>query len=575
MSAEPRAGDLAPAEAAPAQERGDFLSLAETLSSLIALIDGDKLTYVNPAGCELLGRDKGYFAGRDFWEVVHPDDRETARARGQARQAGIPQPKRLVERLVHADGRTIWVDYSVDRVRIGGREVTLVTGYDVTERRRIERELRRSEARLAEAQRIGRIGSWEWDLAEGRVHWSEELCRIYGACPDEFGGTLEGYLGLVHPDDRAAAREAMQRALSEGGPFAFEHRVVLADGQVRTIFGSGEVFVDDVGRPVRVAGTGQDITERRRMEEELRRSEERFRSLCTQAPVMLMSFEPDGRVRDVSNYWLQTTGYRREEVIGAEGWSFITPESQERLRRAIEENQRNNETVIENLPLRGIRKDGSFVDLLSTSVAEVDDEGCSKGAICVQINLTELQRAEEALRESEERYRALVEHAPEAIMVLDVDQGVFVDANARAEQLFGYPRERLLRMGPLDFCSQKQADGRPSCEVIEEENRKVLEGETPVFEFTHVDASGREIQCQTRLSRLPAAGRRLIRATTIDISELKRLEEKVRHAERLAAAGALAAGVAHEIGNPLTALSMAARASSAAPATSTPSASSR
>src|SRR5690606_20839483 len=151
------------------------------------------------------------------------------------------------------------------------------------------------------------------------------------------------------------------------------------------------------------------------------------------------------------------------------------------------------------------------------------------------------------------------EHAPDAIMVFDVEQDRFIDANAPAEKLFGYPRERLLTMGPLDFCSKHQADGRPSCEVVEDENRKVLEGGTSVFEFTHVDATGREIACHVRLSRLPAVGRKLIRVTMTDISELKQLEQKVRHADRLAAVGALAAGVAHEIGNPLMALSMAAQ----------------
>jgi PAS domain S-box-containing protein len=536
-----------------------FLALAETLSSLIALIEGDRLAYVNPAGCALLGRSKEWLVGRPFWEVVHPDDRDAAIARGRARQAGVPQPKRIVERLLHRDGHAIWMDYSVDLIEVDGRRMTLVTGYDVTESRRIQEELRRSEARLAEAQRIGLIGSWEWDIASDRITWSDELCRIYGATPAEFGGTLEGYLSLVHPDDRPMATAVVQRALQEGGAFAFEHRVAHVDGSVRTIFGRGQVFLDERGQPVRMAGTGQDITERRRVEEDLRRSEERFRNICTQAPVMLMSFDPEGRIRDVSNFWLQTTGYRREEVIGQEGWSFLTPESRERLQQAIEENRSHNEAVIRNLPLRGIRKDGTTIDLLSTSVAELDDRGQQCGAICVQINMTDLQRAESALRESEERYRALVEHAPEAIMVLDVDLGRFVDANAHAEKLFGYSREELLRMGPLDFCSDHQDDGRPSCEVVEDEHRRVLGGGTSVFEFTHVDASGREIICQTRLSRLPASGKRLIRATMTDISELKQLQEKVRHAEKLAAVGVLAAGVAHEIGNPLMALSMAAQ----------------
>ena len=413
------------------EEQASFLALAETLSSLIALMQDEELIYVNPAGCALLGRPREYFPGRKFWEVVHPDDREVAIARARARIAGIPQPKRLIERVLHADGSTIWMDYSIDVIELQGRPTTLVTGYDVTERRR--------------------------------------------------------------------------------------------------------------------------------MEEELRQSEERFRRLCMQAPVLLMSFEPDGRVREVSNYWLQTMGYERDEIVGRDGWRLLTEDSRIRLRKTIDENQRSRETVIKNLPLRAFRKDGSTIDLLSTSVAELSDAGEPRGAICVEVNLTELQRAEETLRESEERYRALVEHAPDAILVLDADKGTFVDANAHAEKLFGYPRERLLTMGPLDFCPKHQADGRSSCDVANDETRKVLEGETAAFEFTHVNASGREIQCQTRLSRLPATGRQLIRVTITDITELKHLEEKIRHADRLAAAGALAAGVAHEIGNPLTAISIAAQ----------------
>ncbi len=541
------------------QGQDDVLALADTLCSFIALIQGDKVAYVNPAGCALLGRPRESLIGRHLCEAIHPGDREAAVARGLTRLAGTAGPQRLIERFVHSDGRTIWMEYSLDAIRFEGQPATLVTGHDVTERVRAEEGLRKSEANLAEAQRIAQVGSWEFDISTGRVTWSDELFRIYGLDPSRVEASYELFLSRLHPDDRAILSHAGDRACEDGKPFECEQRMTRPDGEVRTLWTSGRVDTDSSGRPFRMYGAVQDITDRRRAEEALRQSEERFRNLCTQAPVMLMSFDPDGRVRDVSDYWLQNMGYEREEVVGKEGWHLLTPESQDRLRGAIEENERNRETVIKNLPLRGIRKDGTTVDLLSTSVAQLADDGECKGAICVEIDLTDLQRAEAALRESEERYRALVEHAPEAIMVLDAEKDRFVDANAHAETLFGYSREKLLTMGPLDFCSERQADGRRSCEVVDDEHRKVLEGEPSVFEFTHVDAAGREIVCQTRLSRLPAAGRKLIRVSTTDITELKQLQEKIRHADRLAAAGVLAAGVAHEIGNPLMALSMAAQ----------------
>jgi PAS domain S-box-containing protein len=536
------------------EREASFLSLAETLSSLIAIIQGDKLVYVNPAGCTLLGRPKEYFLGREFWCVVHPEDQEHAIARGRARLAGIPQPKRIVERLVHADGRTIWMDYSVDVIQLGGRPATLVTGIDVTERKRVEEELQRSEARLAEAQRIGHIGSWEWDVREDRVTWSEELCRILGIMPMAFGENL------VHPDDRENARRVIDQAMKRGGPFAFEHRVIRPGNDVRTIFGWGQVFMDATGVAVRAAGTAQDITDRLRVENALRESEEKFRNLCLTAPVMLMALDPDCRISDVSNYWLQTMGYDRADVVGKDGYAFITPESKHRLEEAIEQNHQRHETVIKNLPLKVVRKDGSTIDVLSTSVAQLDGAGHLKGVICVSINVTELRRAEEALRESEERYRALVEHAPDAIMVMDVETGKFVDVNSHAEKLYGYSREQLLAMGPPDLCREARGGREHSdAKECEEMIQKVMSGETAIFEVVDVDSAGKEIPVQIRLSKLPAAGRNLIRVSATDISELKRLQEKIRHTEKLAAVGALAAGVAHEIGNPLMALSMAAQ----------------
>ncbi len=558
---EPRTS--APTGAAPPCEQAgsrlaDFLPLAETLSSLTAVIQDEKLVYVNPAGCALLGRTREWLTGRAFWEVVHPDDREQAIARGRRRHGGIPEPKRLVERLVHADGRTIWMDYAIDLIQIDGRAATLVTGHDVTARRAMEEELRRSEDRFRVAFTHAAIGKAIVSLEHRIEQANPAACRILGYPEAEL--VRLDTRSITHPDDRTRI-EALRDSLLQGPEIstAIDVRLLRKDARIVQAHLTVTLLRSPDGSPYCFLVEFEDVTERASALRALEESERRFRSLCTQAPVLLMAFDPDGRVREVSQYWLQTTGYTRHEVVGRDGWDFITPESRERLRAAIEENQRRNEAVLKNLPLRMVCKDGTTIDLLSTSVAELDEAGVAKGAICVQINLSDLQRAEAALRESEERYRALVEHAPEAIMVLDVDLDRFVDVNAHAEALFGYTREQLLQMGPLDFCSDEQANGRPSCEVIADEHRRVLDGETPVFEFNHVDAAGREIVCQTRLSRLPAADRRLIRATITDVSELKQLQEKVRHAERLAAVGVLAAGVAHEIGNPLMALSMAAQ----------------
>jgi PAS domain S-box-containing protein len=132
-------------------------------------------------------------------------------------------------------------------------------------------ELNRAGALLAQAQQIAHIGSWEWDIRSDAVTWSDELFRIYGLQPGAFEATYEGYLKLVHPEDRDRARTIVESAIRDRGPFEFDHRIIRPDGDERILRALGEVITDPLGTPVRMVGTGQDITEQRRLEDTLRR----------------------------------------------------------------------------------------------------------------------------------------------------------------------------------------------------------------------------------------------------------------------------------------------------------------
>lgn len=496
----------------------------------------------------------------DFMSRIPAEDRAAVQAGLQdlLRKGG---PFQMEHRLVRADGalRSVWVSGHLERAADGTPLRMVGISQDITERKLSEQALRASEANLAEAQRVARVGSWEFDIATNSSVWSEEMYRIFGVTPETFNPSREQSISRFHPEDQARVGALVQRSIEQGLPIEFEARLVRGPEDVRIVAALGQVRKDAAGKPLKLYGTLQDVTERSRAEEALRASEQRFRSLSTQAPVMMVAFNGDGRIREVSSYWLKTLGYTREEVLGQEGWRFITPASAARLKEEIERNVAAGELVHRNVPLQAVRKDGTVLDILMTSVFEVDEQGRPLGAIAVSIDVTDIKRAEEAVRESEARYRALVEHAPEGILVMDVETGLFVDLNPNAEKMFGFTREKLLTMGPLDMCPRKQACGTPSKDVAWAQIGRVMSGESPVFEFIHTDATGREIPCQIRLSRLPATGRELIRATITDISELKTLQEKIRHAEKMAAIGVLAAGVAHEVGNPLLALSMAAQ----------------
>ena len=143
----------------------------------------------------------------------------------------------------------------------------LILGAVLSERGEAEQRLERANASLAEAQQLAHIGSWEWDIASNRVTWSDELYRLYGLEPQSVEIDYETYVSRVHPDDRERVQSSVREALAAREPFAFDHRIQLGDERTRWVQGRGRVIVDDSGTPVRLVGTSQDITERKRVDE--------------------------------------------------------------------------------------------------------------------------------------------------------------------------------------------------------------------------------------------------------------------------------------------------------------------
>jgi PAS domain S-box-containing protein len=140
-------------------------------------------------------------------------------------------------------------------------------------------ELRLSERRLAEAQRLARLGSWHWDIQTNHITWSDELFRIYGLEKGTGGISYDRYIASIHPDERAAVRANVDRTLENHRPFAYDHRIVRPDGSVRVLHAQGQAIEDEQGQLVALSGTGQDITERKRIEEEVNQSREQLRRL--------------------------------------------------------------------------------------------------------------------------------------------------------------------------------------------------------------------------------------------------------------------------------------------------------
>jgi PAS domain S-box-containing protein len=142
----------------------------------------------------------------------------------------------------------------------------LILGAVLEERVQAAEQVAEAVAAFNEAQQVARVGSWDWNIVENQVTWSDELFRLYGLEPQSQEMTYEAYLERVHPDDREFTRETVDRAYREGEPFVSEQRIVLPDGRVRWMQSRGRVVTDGTGTPVRMVGTGQDVTERKRID---------------------------------------------------------------------------------------------------------------------------------------------------------------------------------------------------------------------------------------------------------------------------------------------------------------------
>lgn len=159
----------------------------------------------------------------------------------------------------------------------------------VIESRRAEEELRQSERRLREAQRVARLGSWEWEPDAGIVNWSAEMYELHGVSPAEFTPSAEAIQALIVPDDRALAVQLTERCVMEGRPMAFDLHIQRPDGRIRVLYCRGQPVVHETDgrRTTRLVGTAQDVTERRRTEERLRESQRRLRTLTAHREAIL------------------------------------------------------------------------------------------------------------------------------------------------------------------------------------------------------------------------------------------------------------------------------------------------
>ncbi len=295
------------------------------------------LTFVNHAYSHYFETTPNQLVGQNLVQLIPEAGREVVHQQIALLNALTPNHPILTQKytVLKPNGEISWQQWTNRAIfDATGRIIEFqAVGQDISDRVRIEAEreaaevaLRESEARLRLALEAACMGTWDWNILTGEIIWSAGMEPLFGLEPGSFDGRFETFVNCLHPDDCDRVLNAIADAVSLGEPFEIEFRVVFPDGQVRWAGSRGQVYYDDAGRPIRMAGIDLDITERKRTEETLREREALFRGVFESDLIGILFWNAAGQITDANAAFCRLTGYCREELqAGKIYYQDITP----------------------------------------------------------------------------------------------------------------------------------------------------------------------------------------------------------------------------------------------------------
>ena len=410
-----------------------YRNLIETANEGIWILDADSMTtYVNAKMAEMIGYSRKAMIGKSVRNFTDEEGKVIFELNKEKRRQGINESHEF--KLIRKNGLPLWaLVNSKSLFDNGGAFVgSMHMLTDITKRKEAEAKLKEtldnleslvkertaeleraysslkeSEASLAEAQRMTHIGNWDWNISTNEVYCSDELYHIFGLNFQETRASYDELLSYyVHPDDIDYVDNAIKKALI-GEPYSIDIRILSANGEERTVHTETEVIFDDGNNPVRMRGIIQDITERKKAEEKLRESEEKYRIIVETANEGIVKTDNESVINYVNKKMVDMLGYTLEEGIGRPIWGFISDEYKPIIKLNLEKKKQG---ISESDELKLIRKDGSHLWTHMNSKPLFDKEGKYIGAVSMLTDITKRKEAEEALANIEIARKKEIHH---------------------------------------------------------------------------------------------------------------------------------------------------------------------